>query len=189
MRYIFDRLEINCPNRISVNFNLFLLVTIKKYCALRPSLFFCTGSSTSGFSYDDTPSACVWNGKEQLPVLSWSYSQRFLIYPINTVYFYCFVSVHVALFTPHLFRSLILFSFPACSHLCSEKLPPQMNHQMGGVPMMPPQHVMYNQPVLRPTNPFGPIPGTQVTSALTKTSRNVNEHARERGDKSIAYGH
>ncbi|KAF3705657.1 hypothetical protein EXN66_Car021348 [Channa argus] len=22
------------------------------------------GSSTSGFSYDDTPSACVWNGKE-----------------------------------------------------------------------------------------------------------------------------
>ena len=27
-------------------------------------LLFCTGSSTSGFSYDDTPSACVWNGKE-----------------------------------------------------------------------------------------------------------------------------
>uniref|UniRef100_A0A3P8P9Z6 Phosphatidylinositol-binding clathrin assembly protein n=1 Tax=Astatotilapia calliptera TaxID=8154 RepID=A0A3P8P9Z6_ASTCA len=42
-------------------------------------------------------------------------------------------------------------------------LPPQMNHQMGGIPMMPPQHVMYNQPVLRPTNPFGPIPGTQFT--------------------------
>nr|XP_019952644.1 PREDICTED: phosphatidylinositol-binding clathrin assembly protein-like [Paralichthys olivaceus] len=41
-------------------------------------------------------------------------------------------------------------------------LPPQMSHQMGGVPMMPPQHVMYNQPVLRPTNPFGPIPGTQM---------------------------
>ncbi|KAM7374569.1 hypothetical protein PAMP_007217 [Pampus punctatissimus] len=40
-------------------------------------------------------------------------------------------------------------------------LPPQMSHQMGGVPMMPPQPVMYNQPVLRPTNPFGPIPGTQ----------------------------
>uniref|UniRef100_A0A674P4L6 Phosphatidylinositol-binding clathrin assembly protein n=1 Tax=Takifugu rubripes TaxID=31033 RepID=A0A674P4L6_TAKRU len=37
-----------------------------------------------------------------------------------------------------------------------------MSHQMGGVPMMPPQPVMYNQPVLRPTNPFGPIPGTQM---------------------------
>ncbi|KAI3373827.1 hypothetical protein L3Q82_022405, partial [Scortum barcoo] len=43
-------------------------------------------------------------------------------------------------------------------------LPPQMSHQMGGVPMMPPQPVMYNQPVLRPTNPFGPIPGTQLFS-------------------------
>ncbi|AWO99886.1 putative phosphatidylinositol-binding clathrin assembly protein-like [Scophthalmus maximus] len=37
-----------------------------------------------------------------------------------------------------------------------------MSHQMGGVQMMPPQPVMYNQPVLRPTNPFGPIPGTQM---------------------------
>ncbi|XP_061660251.1 phosphatidylinositol-binding clathrin assembly protein-like isoform X2 [Syngnathoides biaculeatus] len=41
-------------------------------------------------------------------------------------------------------------------------LPPQMSHQIGGVPMMPQQPVMYNQPVLRPTNPFGPIPGTQM---------------------------
>ncbi|XP_024862788.1 phosphatidylinositol-binding clathrin assembly protein isoform X4 [Kryptolebias marmoratus] len=41
-------------------------------------------------------------------------------------------------------------------------LPPQMSHQMGGVPMIPPQPVMYNQPVLRPTNSFGPIPGTQM---------------------------
>lgn len=46
-------------------------------------------------------------------------------------------------------------------HVC-DQLPPQMSHQMGGVPMMPAQTVMYNQPVLRPTNPFGPIPGTQV---------------------------
>ncbi|TNN64246.1 Phosphatidylinositol-binding clathrin assembly protein [Liparis tanakae] len=37
-----------------------------------------------------------------------------------------------------------------------------MSHQMGGVPMMQPQTVMYNQPVLRPTNPFGHIPGTQM---------------------------
>ncbi|XP_061558177.1 phosphatidylinositol-binding clathrin assembly protein-like [Phycodurus eques] len=41
-------------------------------------------------------------------------------------------------------------------------LPPQMSHQMGSVPMMPQQPIMYNQPVLRPTNPFGPIPGTQM---------------------------
>ncbi|XP_034033976.1 phosphatidylinositol-binding clathrin assembly protein-like isoform X4 [Thalassophryne amazonica] len=41
-------------------------------------------------------------------------------------------------------------------------LPPQMGHQMGGIPMMPPQPVMYNQPILRPTNPFGAIPGTQM---------------------------
>uniref|UniRef100_A0A4W6F0N7 Phosphatidylinositol-binding clathrin assembly protein n=1 Tax=Lates calcarifer TaxID=8187 RepID=A0A4W6F0N7_LATCA len=51
-------------------------------------------------------------------------------------------------------------------------LPPQMSHQMGGVPMMPPQPVMYNQPVLRPTNPFGPIPGTQVKQTNTHTHTN-----------------
>ncbi|XP_062309695.1 phosphatidylinositol-binding clathrin assembly protein-like isoform X1 [Osmerus eperlanus] len=41
-------------------------------------------------------------------------------------------------------------------------LPPQMG-PMGAVPMMAPQPVMYNQPVLRPSNPFGPMPGAQVT--------------------------
>uniref|UniRef100_A0AAQ4PKL4 Phosphatidylinositol-binding clathrin assembly protein n=1 Tax=Gasterosteus aculeatus aculeatus TaxID=481459 RepID=A0AAQ4PKL4_GASAC len=41
-------------------------------------------------------------------------------------------------------------------------VPQMMTHQMGGVPMMPPQTVMYNQPVLRSTNPFGPMPGTQM---------------------------
>uniref|UniRef100_A0AAR2L4H2 Phosphatidylinositol-binding clathrin assembly protein n=1 Tax=Pygocentrus nattereri TaxID=42514 RepID=A0AAR2L4H2_PYGNA len=40
-------------------------------------------------------------------------------------------------------------------------VPPQMG-QMGGVPVMTPQPMMYNQPVLRPTNPFAPIPGAQV---------------------------
>uniref|UniRef100_A0AAQ5YBF2 Phosphatidylinositol-binding clathrin assembly protein n=1 Tax=Amphiprion ocellaris TaxID=80972 RepID=A0AAQ5YBF2_AMPOC len=34
--------------------------------------------------------------------------------------------------------------------------------QMGGVPVMAPQPMMYNQPVLRPTNPFAPMPGAQV---------------------------
>ncbi|XP_029703836.1 phosphatidylinositol-binding clathrin assembly protein-like isoform X5 [Takifugu rubripes] len=51
---------------------------------------------------------------------------------------------------------------PVYGMFAPHKLPPQMSHQMGGVPMMPPQPVMYNQPVLRPTNPFGPIPGTQM---------------------------
>uniref|UniRef100_A0A3Q3GAG0 Phosphatidylinositol-binding clathrin assembly protein n=1 Tax=Labrus bergylta TaxID=56723 RepID=A0A3Q3GAG0_9LABR len=40
-------------------------------------------------------------------------------------------------------------------------VPPQMG-QMGGVPMMAPQPMMYNQPVLRPTNPFAPMPGAQM---------------------------
>ncbi|XP_077961434.1 phosphatidylinositol-binding clathrin assembly protein isoform X22 [Gasterosteus aculeatus] len=41
-------------------------------------------------------------------------------------------------------------------------VPPQMG-QMGGVPVMAPQPMMYNQPVLRPTNPFAPMPGAQVS--------------------------
>ncbi|CAK6983212.1 phosphatidylinositol-binding clathrin assembly protein isoform X1, partial [Scomber scombrus] len=40
-------------------------------------------------------------------------------------------------------------------------VPPQMG-QMGGVPVMAPQPMMYNQPVLRPTNPFAPMPGAQL---------------------------
>ncbi|KAK1889703.1 Phosphatidylinositol-binding clathrin assembly protein [Dissostichus eleginoides] len=39
-------------------------------------------------------------------------------------------------------------------------VPPQMGH-MGGVQVMAPQPMMYNQPVLRPTNPFAPMPGAQ----------------------------
>lgn len=35
--------------------------------------------------------------------------------------------------------------------------------QMGGVPVMTHQPLMYNQPVLRPTNPFTPMPGAQVS--------------------------
>uniref|UniRef100_A0A4W5QYE8 Phosphatidylinositol-binding clathrin assembly protein n=1 Tax=Hucho hucho TaxID=62062 RepID=A0A4W5QYE8_9TELE len=41
-------------------------------------------------------------------------------------------------------------------------MPPHQMGQMGGVPMMAPQHMMYNQPVLRHTNPFAPMPGAQV---------------------------
>ncbi|XP_075948493.1 phosphatidylinositol-binding clathrin assembly protein isoform X3 [Anarhichas minor] len=40
-------------------------------------------------------------------------------------------------------------------------VPPHMG-QMGGVPLMAPQAMMYNQPVLRPTNPFAPMPGAQM---------------------------
>ncbi|XP_051553756.1 phosphatidylinositol-binding clathrin assembly protein-like isoform X1 [Myxocyprinus asiaticus] len=34
--------------------------------------------------------------------------------------------------------------------------------QIGGVPVMTQQPMLYNQPVLRPTNPFTPIPGAQM---------------------------
>ncbi|XP_061769774.1 phosphatidylinositol-binding clathrin assembly protein isoform X11 [Nerophis ophidion] len=40
-------------------------------------------------------------------------------------------------------------------------VPPQLG-QVGGVPVMAPQPIMYNQPVLRPTNPFSPMPGAQM---------------------------
>ncbi|KAI1898203.1 hypothetical protein AGOR_G00069930 [Albula goreensis] len=40
-------------------------------------------------------------------------------------------------------------------------VPPQMG-QMGGVPVVAPQPMMYNQPILRPTNPFAPMPGAQM---------------------------
>uniref|UniRef100_A0A8C2WRR0 Phosphatidylinositol-binding clathrin assembly protein n=1 Tax=Cyclopterus lumpus TaxID=8103 RepID=A0A8C2WRR0_CYCLU len=43
-----------------------------------------------------------------------------------------------------------------------QHVPPQMG-QMGGVPVMAAQPMMYNQPVLRPTNPFAPMPGAQVS--------------------------
>uniref|UniRef100_A0A8C5BPD3 ENTH domain-containing protein n=1 Tax=Gadus morhua TaxID=8049 RepID=A0A8C5BPD3_GADMO len=58
-----------------------------------------------------------------------------------------------------------LLSLISCFHGCRGdcvQLPPQMGHQMGGVQMMAPQPVMYNQPVLRPSNPFAPMPGTQM---------------------------
>ncbi|XP_055055242.2 phosphatidylinositol-binding clathrin assembly protein isoform X7 [Misgurnus anguillicaudatus] len=40
-------------------------------------------------------------------------------------------------------------------------VPPQLG-QMGGVPLMTQQPMLYNQTVLRPTNPFTPIPGAQM---------------------------
>uniref|UniRef100_A0A8C8FPW2 Phosphatidylinositol-binding clathrin assembly protein n=1 Tax=Oncorhynchus tshawytscha TaxID=74940 RepID=A0A8C8FPW2_ONCTS len=46
-------------------------------------------------------------------------------------------------------------------HMVSGSVPPQMG-QMGSVQLMAPQPMMYNQPVLRPTNPFAPMPGAQM---------------------------
>uniref|UniRef100_UPI0037E85D03 phosphatidylinositol-binding clathrin assembly protein isoform X1 n=1 Tax=Semicossyphus pulcher TaxID=241346 RepID=UPI0037E85D03 len=53
-------------------------------------------------------------------------------------------------------------------------VPPQMG-QMGGVPVMAPQPMMYNQPVLRPTNPFAPMPGAQVSYPVFVTSYTQND--------------
>lgn len=39
--------------------------------------------------------------------------------------------------------------------------------QMGGVPVVAAQPMMYNQPVLRATNPFTPMPGAQVSRLPT----------------------
>ncbi|KAG8541227.1 hypothetical protein GDO81_029446 [Engystomops pustulosus] len=41
-------------------------------------------------------------------------------------------------------------------------LPPQM----GAVPVIPQQALIYNQPVMRPPNPFGPVSGAQVGSGM-----------------------
>uniref|UniRef100_H3B3H5 Phosphatidylinositol-binding clathrin assembly protein n=1 Tax=Latimeria chalumnae TaxID=7897 RepID=H3B3H5_LATCH len=38
-----------------------------------------------------------------------------------------------------------------------------MPAQMGTVPMMTQPTMMYTQPVMRPPNPFGPVPGAQIT--------------------------
>uniref|UniRef100_A0A8C9Y6T0 Si:ch211-200p22.4 n=1 Tax=Sander lucioperca TaxID=283035 RepID=A0A8C9Y6T0_SANLU len=53
-------------------------------------------------------------------------------------------------------------------------VPPQMG-QMGGVPVMAPQPMMYNQPVLRPTNPFAPMPGAQVSYPVLVHSYTQND--------------
>uniref|UniRef100_A0AAY4CYD7 AP180 N-terminal homology (ANTH) domain-containing protein n=1 Tax=Denticeps clupeoides TaxID=299321 RepID=A0AAY4CYD7_9TELE len=44
-------------------------------------------------------------------------------------------------------------------------VPPQMG-QMSSVPVMAPPPVIYNQPILRTTHPFGPVPGAQVSRPL-----------------------
>ncbi|PWA19813.1 hypothetical protein CCH79_00015861 [Gambusia affinis] len=71
-------------------------------------------------------------------------------------------------------------------------VPPQMA-QMGGVPVMAPQPMMYNQPVLRPTNPFAPMPGAQgeaecqkrQTKQQKKTTTKTHERTIERREGRI----
>ncbi|XP_042566431.1 phosphatidylinositol-binding clathrin assembly protein isoform X5 [Clupea harengus] len=49
---------------------------------------------------------------------------------------------------------------------------PQHMGQMSGVPVMAPQPMMYNhQPVLRPTNPFAPMPGAQLPVLMSASNQ------------------
>uniref|UniRef100_A0A8C1J2H1 Phosphatidylinositol-binding clathrin assembly protein n=1 Tax=Cyprinus carpio TaxID=7962 RepID=A0A8C1J2H1_CYPCA len=52
-------------------------------------------------------------------------------------------------------------AMPPAAMPVQHMVPPQLG-QMGGVPVMTQQPMLYNQPVLRPTNPFTPIPGAQM---------------------------
>lgn len=78
----------------------------------------------------------------------------------------CLLLLFAWLFSLFLFS--VLLSYSVCNvSVCVflslfVQVPPQMG-QMGGVPVMAPQPMMYNQPVLRPTNPFAPMPGAQVS--------------------------
>ena len=79
--------------------------------------------------------------------------------------------------------SLFTYFFPLCLLFylflipvlpLFDQVPPQMG-QMGGVPVMAPQPMMYNQPVLRPTNPFAPMPGAQVSYPVFVHSYALND--------------
>uniref|UniRef100_A0A6Q2YYQ5 Phosphatidylinositol-binding clathrin assembly protein n=1 Tax=Esox lucius TaxID=8010 RepID=A0A6Q2YYQ5_ESOLU len=50
---------------------------------------------------------------------------------------------------------------PMAFPMTTPQVAPQMG-PMGGVQVMTPQPMMYSQPVLRPTNPFAPMPGAQM---------------------------
>ncbi|KAG8546796.1 hypothetical protein GDO81_029812 [Engystomops pustulosus] len=46
-----------------------------------------------------------------------------------------------------------------------------MPPQMGAVPVIPQQALIYNQPVMRPPNPFGPVSGAQLSAASSPSSQ------------------
>ncbi|XP_016316467.1 phosphatidylinositol-binding clathrin assembly protein-like isoform X1 [Sinocyclocheilus anshuiensis] len=62
---------------------------------------------------------------------------------------------------PHLAPAPMAFPMTTPQVPVYGMVPPQLG-QMGGVPVMTQQPMLYNQPVLRPTNPFTPIPGAQM---------------------------
>ncbi|XP_025049420.1 phosphatidylinositol-binding clathrin assembly protein isoform X17 [Alligator sinensis] len=46
-----------------------------------------------------------------------------------------------------------------------------MPSQVGGVPVMTQPTLIYSQPVMRPANPFGPVPGAQLSAASSPSSQ------------------
>uniref|UniRef100_A0A803YSM4 Phosphatidylinositol-binding clathrin assembly protein n=1 Tax=Meleagris gallopavo TaxID=9103 RepID=A0A803YSM4_MELGA len=50
-----------------------------------------------------------------------------------------------------------------------------MPSQMGGIPVMTQPTLIYSQPVMRPPNPFGPVPGAQVQFMYLCISASVQE--------------
>ncbi|KAG2457174.1 PICAL protein, partial [Polypterus senegalus] len=46
-----------------------------------------------------------------------------------------------------------------------------MPPQVGAMPMMTQPTMMYTQPVMRPPNPFGPVPGAQLSAASSPSSQ------------------
>ncbi|XP_068122841.1 phosphatidylinositol-binding clathrin assembly protein isoform X5 [Hyperolius riggenbachi] len=46
-----------------------------------------------------------------------------------------------------------------------------MPPQMGSVPVIPQQTLIYNPPVMRPPNPFGPVSGAQLSAASSPSSQ------------------
>ncbi|XP_066555555.1 phosphatidylinositol binding clathrin assembly protein a isoform X6 [Amia ocellicauda] len=62
--------------------------------------------------------------------------------------------MHFPLYAP----SVMAFPATTPTGMMGYGMPPQM----GNMPMMTQPTMMYTQPVMRPPNPFGPIPGTQM---------------------------
>uniref|UniRef100_A0A8C7T771 Phosphatidylinositol-binding clathrin assembly protein n=1 Tax=Oncorhynchus mykiss TaxID=8022 RepID=A0A8C7T771_ONCMY len=84
---------------------------------------------------------------------------------------YCIDNIHCSFVSSHLsvpasFSPLpppfVLVSFALCLSLTGSSSYDIPNDDMGSVQLMAPQPMMYNQPVLRPTNPFAPMPGAQM---------------------------
>uniref|UniRef100_A0A8B9BK48 Phosphatidylinositol-binding clathrin assembly protein n=1 Tax=Anser brachyrhynchus TaxID=132585 RepID=A0A8B9BK48_9AVES len=49
-----------------------------------------------------------------------------------------------------------------------------MPSQMGGIPVMTQPTLIYSQPVMRPPNPFGPVPGAQVCTFKITNTKGTN---------------